>query len=178
MDSADHIVTGAWGQKAVKEASRFGELTIVFDERRTAFGACPLRMSFSFDPNATYIHYTSNETIDGVEFKYDLDGHGIPVVCDASSNILSKPIDIEKYALDFAGAQKNIGPSGLTWSSFATIMLDRAPRELPRSTHLQSDRRKQTRCLIRQTRGEFISSASFATGLKNRVACRDGDTEP
>ena len=103
----------------------------------------PAQDELCFDQNATYIHYTSNETIDGVEFKYDLDGHGIPVVCDASSNILSKPIDIEKYALVFAGAQKNIGPSGLTMVIIRDDLLDRRTARSARSTHLQSDRGKR-----------------------------------
>jgi phosphoserine aminotransferase len=128
---ADHIVTGAWGQKAVKEASRFGRTNIIFDGATGGFRSVPAQDELCFDQNATYIYYTSNETIDGVEFKYDLDGHGIPVVCDASSNILSKPIDIEKYALVFAGAQKNIGPSGLTMVIIRDDLLDGAPRDLP-----------------------------------------------
>jgi phosphoserine aminotransferase len=129
--SADQIVTGAWGQKAAKEASRFGQTNIIFDGGAGGFRAVPFQDELRFDQNAAYIHYTSNETIDGVEFKYDLDGHGIPVVCDASSNILSKPIDIEKYALIFAGAQKNIGPSGLTVVIIRDDLLERSPRHLP-----------------------------------------------
>lgn len=129
--SADHVVTGVWGQKAAKEASRFGQTNIIFDGATGGFGTVPEQDELSFDQNAAYIHYTSNETIDGVEFKYDLDGHGIPVVCDASSNILSKPIDIEKYALIFAGAQKNIGPSGLTVVIIRDDLLERSPRDLP-----------------------------------------------
>ena len=78
-------------------------------------------------PDSAYIHYTSNETIDGVEFYYDLDGGSVPVVCDASSNILSKPIDVEKYALIYAGAQKNIGPSGVTVVIIRDDMLERVP---------------------------------------------------
>jgi len=129
--SADHIVTGAWGQKAAKEASQFGRTNIIFDGTTDGFTTVPAQDELSFDQSAVYTHYTSNETIDGVEFKYDLDGHGIPVVCDASSNILSKPIDIEKYALIFAGAQKNIGPSGLTVVIIRDDLLERAPRHLP-----------------------------------------------
>jgi phosphoserine aminotransferase len=128
---ADHIVTGAWGQKAAREASRFGRSNIIFDGATGGFRTVPAQDELGFDQNAAYIHYTSNETIDGVEFKYDLDGHGIPVVCDASSNILSKPIDIEKYALVFAGAQKNIGPSGLTMVIIRDDLLELTPRDLP-----------------------------------------------
>lgn len=77
-----------------------------FSTKESGFRAVPEQDELNFSQTADYIHYCSNETIDGVEFKYDLDGKGIPIICDASSNILSKPIDIEKYALIYAGAQK------------------------------------------------------------------------
>lgn len=113
-ETADFIVTGAWGKKAVKEAKKSGNANVIFSTETEDFRSVPNQEELNFSANAKYVHYTSNETIDGVEFKYDLDGKGIPVVCDASSNILSKPIDVEKYALIYAGAQKNIGPSGVT----------------------------------------------------------------
>ena len=113
-ETADFVVTGAWGKKAVKEAKKCGNANVIFSTEAEGFRSIPAQDELNFSQDAKYIHYTSNETIDGVEFKYDLDGKGIPVVCDASSNILSKPFDIEKYALIYAGAQKNIGPSGVT----------------------------------------------------------------
>jgi len=94
---------------------------------RRRFSRAPTEEELRFTPDAAYIHYTSNETIDGVEFKYELDGGTVPVVCDASSNILSRPIDIEKYSLIYAGAQKNIGPSGVTVVIIRDDMLDRVP---------------------------------------------------
>lgn len=112
--SADYVVTGAWGEKAIKEAKKCGNVNVIFSTKETNYRSVPEQDELNFSQNPDYIHYCSNETIDGVEFKYDLDGKGIPVVCDASSNILSKEIDIEKYALVYAGAQKNIGPSGVT----------------------------------------------------------------
>ena len=113
-ETADFIVTGAWGKKSVKEAKKCGNANVIFSTEAEGFRSVPVQEELNFSQDAKYIHYTSNETIDGVEFKYDLDGKGTPVVCDASSNILSKPFDIEKYALIYAGAQKNIGPSGVT----------------------------------------------------------------
>src|SRR6478672_3415616 len=77
--TTDHIVTGTWGMKAAKEASRFGTVKVIYDGMPEGFGSVPTQDDLRFDPDASYIHYTSNETIDGVEFKYDLDGHGIPV---------------------------------------------------------------------------------------------------
>lgn len=112
--SADYVVTGVWGKKAIKEAQKFGAANLVYSGEASGFKLIPEPEELKFNPNAVFVHYTSNETIDGVEFKYDLDARQIPVVCDASSNILSKPIDATKYALIYAGAQKNLGPSGVT----------------------------------------------------------------
>jgi len=113
-ETADYIITGAWGKKALKEAKRCGNAVAISSTADEGYKSVPDQAEPNFSPNAKYVHYTSNETIEGVEFKYDLDAGGIPVVCDASSNILSKPLDVEKYALIYAGAQKNIGPSGVT----------------------------------------------------------------
>lgn len=126
-ESADYIVTGAWGVKAVKEAEKCGNVNTIFSTEAENFKSVPSPDELNFSQNARYIHYTSNETIEGVEFKYDLDGKGIPVVCDASSNILSKPVDIEKYALIYAGAQKNIGPSGVTLVIIRDDLLEQVP---------------------------------------------------
>lgn len=125
--NADYIVTGAWGKKAVKEARKAGAVNVIHTTEQSGFTSVPSAEEIRFSRGADYVHYCSNETIDGVEFKYDLDGGGIPVVCDASSNILSKPIDVEKYALIYAGAQKNIGPSGVTLVIIRDDMLEKVP---------------------------------------------------
>ncbi|MFZ1700801.1 MAG: 3-phosphoserine/phosphohydroxythreonine transaminase [Pyrinomonadaceae bacterium] len=129
--TADYIVTGAWGKKAAAEARKIGGVNVVHSSETDGFISVPEQSELSFSPQTKYIHYVSNETIDGVEFKYDLDGGDIPVVCDASSNILSKPIDIEKYALIYAGAQKNIGPSGVTLVIVRDDMLAAVREGLP-----------------------------------------------
>ena len=125
--AADYVVTGAWGEKAVKEAKKCGAVNVIHSPGDDGFRSVPAPEELNFSQTADYVHYCSNETIDGVEFKYDLDGKGIPVVCDASSNILSKPFDIEKYALIYAGAQKNIGPSGVTLVIIRDDLLARVP---------------------------------------------------
>ena len=125
--SADYIVTGAWGVKAVKEAKKCGKVNTIFSGEETGFKSVPSPDELNFSPDADYVHYTSNETIEGVEFKYELDGKGAPVVCDASSNILSKPFDVSKYALIYAGAQKNIGPSGVTLVIIRDDLLEKVP---------------------------------------------------
>ena len=125
--SADYIVTGAWGVKAAKEARRCSNVNVIYDSADGGFKSVPRQEDLRFDPAAEYIHYTSNETIEGVEFKCDLEGHGVPVVCDASSNILSKPIDVSKYELIYAGAQKNIGPAGVTLVIIGDGLIGRVP---------------------------------------------------
>lgn len=126
-ETADYIVTGAWGKKAVIEAAKCGNVHKIFTDEASGFKSVPANEVLNFSRDARYVHYTSNETIEGVEFKYDLKAGGIPVVCDASSNILSKPIDIESYALIYAGAQKNIGPSGVTLVIIRDDLLSRVP---------------------------------------------------
>ena len=125
--SADYVITGAWGKKALIEAKKTGKVNVVYSSAENGHRSIPDPDELSFTRDAAYVHYTSNETIEGVEFKYELDGGGIPVVCDASSNILSKPLSIDRYALIYAGAQKNIGPSGVTLVIIRDDMLDRCP---------------------------------------------------
>ncbi len=125
--TADYVITGAWGEKALKEAKKRGNPTVIYSSAAENFKSVPAQDDLNFSTNAEYVHYTSNETIEGVEFKYDLDGKGIPIICDASSNILSKPIDIEKYGMIYAGAQKNIGPSGVTLVIIRDDLLAKVP---------------------------------------------------
>ena len=125
--SADYVVIGAWSEKALGAAQRIGKVNEIFSSSEGGFKSVPDQDALRLTPGSRYVHYVSNETIHGVEFKYDLDGFGTPVVCDASSNILSKPIDIEKYALIYAGAQKNIGSSGVTLVIIRDDLLETAP---------------------------------------------------
>jgi phosphoserine aminotransferase len=136
-ETADYVITGAWGKKAIKEAKRCGNAETIYMDAENGFKSIPIQEELKFSEDAKYIHYTSNETIEGVEFKYELDGGGIPVMCDMSSNILSKPLDIEKYALIYAGAQKNIGPSGVT----LVIIRDDLLEQVPENQHSMLDYR-------------------------------------
>ena len=112
--SADYIVTGSWGKKAVKEAQKFGTVDLAANMADGGFTRVPGQDEIHLNPRAAYVHITSNETIEGVEFKSEPEVGDVPLVCDSSSNILSKPIPVEKYGLIYAGAQKNMGPSGVT----------------------------------------------------------------
>ncbi|HHI93941.1 MAG TPA: 3-phosphoserine/phosphohydroxythreonine transaminase [Gammaproteobacteria bacterium] len=113
--SADYYRTGSWSKKAIAEAKRYCDVNIVADtETGGKFTTVPEEGSVTFNPDAAYVHYTPNETIEGVEFSYVPDTGDIPLVADMSSTILSRQIDVSRFAIIYAGAQKNIGPAGLT----------------------------------------------------------------
>ncbi|MEE9351611.1 MAG: 3-phosphoserine/phosphohydroxythreonine transaminase [Thiotrichaceae bacterium] len=111
---ADYVNTGAWSKKAIAEAKRFGEINVVASSEDTSFTTVPAFDTWTLDPEASYVHYTPNETIGGVEFGWVPETGDVPLVADMSSTILSRPIDVSKFGLIYAGAQKNIGPAGLT----------------------------------------------------------------
>jgi len=112
---ADYFRTGSWSKKAIKEAKRFGDITVAVDsERDGKFTSVPAAGGYSVSTDAAYVHYTPNETIEGVEFAYIPDTGDVPLAADMSSTILSRPLDVSRYGLIYAGAQKNIGPAGLT----------------------------------------------------------------
>jgi phosphoserine aminotransferase len=128
--SADYIVTGAWGKAAVKEAKKLGAVRLAANTEAEGFNGFPA--SLDLDPNAAYLHFTSNETIHGVEyFDEPTPPAGVPLVCDASSDFISRPIDVSKYALIYAGAQKNAGPAGVTVVIIRDDLLARVPENLP-----------------------------------------------
>ncbi len=111
---ADYIVTGAWSSKAVKEAKKVGAVNVAFDGKAENFTRLPKKEELKLTPGAAYVHITTNETIHGVEF-HKLPGFGdATVVADTSSHMFSRPIDVTKYGLIYAGVQKNIGPAGAT----------------------------------------------------------------
>jgi len=112
--SADYLLTGQWSKKAIAEGRRYCEVNVVTDCSDTNFTTVPAADSLEFNSDAAYVHYTPNETIVGVEFPYIPDTGDIPLVADMSSTILSRPIDVSKYGVIYAGAQKNIGPAGVT----------------------------------------------------------------
>jgi phosphoserine aminotransferase len=112
--SADYLCTGSWSKKAISEAKRFCEVNVVADTSNSKFTTVPEASSLNFNPDAAYVHYTPNETIHGVEFPYVPETGDVPLVADFSSTILSRPIDVSRFGVIYAGAQKNIGPAGLT----------------------------------------------------------------
>lgn len=111
---ADYINTGAWSKKAIEEAARFCIVNIAGTSEASKFFSVPMQDELKLSADAAYVHYTPNETIGGVEFPYVPETGDVPLVADMSSTILSRPIDVTKFGLIYAGAQKNIGPAGLT----------------------------------------------------------------
>ncbi|GMT47410.1 MAG: phosphoserine aminotransferase [bacterium] len=113
-DTADYINTGSWSKKAIAEAGRFCNVNIAATAEASNFTTIPPRQQWSLNPDAAYVHYTPNETIGGVEFHEIPDTGNVPLVADMSSTILSRPVDVSRFGVIYAGAQKNIGPAGLT----------------------------------------------------------------
>jgi phosphoserine aminotransferase len=111
---ADYINTGEWSKKSIKEAGTYGKVNVAASGEAGNFTAIPPQRQWKLDPEASYVHICSNETIGGVEYHWTPDTGAVPLVADMSSNIMSRPIDVAKYGLIYAGAQKNMGPSGLT----------------------------------------------------------------
>jgi len=125
---ADYISTGSWSKKAVKEAQRVGQVNIAASTESDNFTRVPRQDELKLDPEAAYVHITTNETIHGVEWKYDPEVGDVPLVADASSDIFGRPINVGKYALIYAGAQKNLAPAGVTLVFIRDDMLARSPK--------------------------------------------------
>ena len=145
--SADYVNTGIWSRKAMDEAKKFCHVNEAASSADRKFTYVPDIKSWKLDKDAAYVHYTSNETIDGVEFNWvppmDNMPGDVPLVADMSSNVLSRPIDVSRYSLIYAGAQKNIGPAGLTLvivrDDLVGLADPRLPTMLNYKTHADND---------------------------------------
>jgi phosphoserine aminotransferase len=137
---ADYILTGSWGKKAAKEAKKCGSVNIAATMADGGFTRVPAQDELNLDPHAAYVHITTNETIEGVEWKTEPDTGAVPLFADASSDILSHVIPVEKYSLIYAGAQKNMGPSGVT----LVILRDELLKRIPEGMHTMLDYRTHT----------------------------------
>lgn len=128
--TADYVVTGSWGKKAAGEARKFCSVNVAADASDENFTCIPDEAQWQRSDDAAYLHYTPNETIAGVEFHF-VPGGDVPLVADMSSTILSRPIDVSRFGVIYAGAQKNIGPAGITLVIVRNDLLERAPADLP-----------------------------------------------
>jgi len=130
-DTLDYVITGAWGKKAAKEAARFATVNVVADSADSNYSHIPDETTWQKSATAAYLHYTPNETIGGVEFHFTPASNGIPLVADMSSNILSRPIDVNQFGVIYAGAQKNVGPAGITLLIVRNDLVERARADTP-----------------------------------------------
>jgi phosphoserine aminotransferase len=129
--AADYIVTGVWAEKAVKEAKRVGTVKVAGSTAAEKFTRVPRQDELTLDPNAAYVHLTTNNTIYGTQWREIPDTGNVPLVADTSSDMYSRPIDVSKYGLIYAGAQKNLAPAGLTLVIVRDDLLARTPATLP-----------------------------------------------
>ena len=130
--SADYIVTGTWSKKALKESQKLGTAKAAANLEADNFNHLPAQSELKLDPQAAYLHFTSNETIHGVQyFAEPVPSANVPLICDASSDFISRPIDVPKYAMLYAGAQKNAGPAGVVVCIIREDMLEKVPANLP-----------------------------------------------
>ena len=129
--TADYIKTGQWSKKAISEAKKFCAVNVAASSEAENFTRAPKQAEWKLNPNAAYVHVTTNETIGGVEFHWTPDTGTVPLVADMSSHILSRPMDVSRYGLIYAGAQKNIGPAGVTIVIVREDLLGRALKATP-----------------------------------------------
>ncbi len=129
--SADYIITGVWGQGALKEAKKIGQTRVAASTEDSSFNRIPAQEELNLDPSAAYLHFTSNNTIHGTEWRDEPQTGDVPLVCDASSDFISRPLEISKYGLIYAGAQKNAGPAGVTIIIVRDDLLAKVPAGLP-----------------------------------------------
>jgi len=129
--SADYLLTGQWSKKAVAEAKRYCNVSVIADTGISNFTTAPSQTDLVLSSDPAYVHYTPNETIVGVEFGYIPETGDVPLVADMSSTILSRPIDVSRYGVIYAGAQKNIGPAGLTIVIVRDDLIGKASENMP-----------------------------------------------
>jgi phosphoserine aminotransferase len=127
---ADYIYTGQWSKKAIAEAGKFCKVNVAASSEDKNFSYVPKRASWNLDPAAAYVHITSNETIGGIEYHQTPEVGNVPLIADMSSHLLSKPLDVARYGLIYAGAQKNIGPAGLTILIIREDLIGHAPSDI------------------------------------------------
>ena len=135
--TADYINTGQWSKKAIKEAGRYGKINVAASSEDTNFSTVPPQDSWNLSDNPAYVHYCPNETIGGLEYSFVPAVGDTPLVADMSSTILSRPVDVNQYGLIYAGAQKNIGPAGLTLVIVRKDLLGKAASSVPAMLNYQ-----------------------------------------
>ncbi|SFD48926.1 3-phosphoserine/phosphohydroxythreonine transaminase [Massilia yuzhufengensis] len=159
----DFVHTGSWSGKSIKEAKRYANVNVVASGEAGGFTAVPQQASWNLSSGAAYLHICTNETIDGVEYNFvpDIDAR-VPIVADMSSHILSRTIDVSKYGVIFAGAQKNIGPAGLTLVIVRDTLLDDALPICPSAFHFKTVAEHESMYNTPPTYAIYIAGLVFA----------------
>jgi phosphoserine aminotransferase len=159
--AADYIVTGHWGEKALAEARHYVDARVAASGAAAEYRDLPARGDWKLDPRAAYVHYTPNETIHGVEFHDIPDTGAVPLVADMSSDILSRPLDVARFGLIYAGAQKNIGPSGLVVMIVREDLLERCPADIARIFNYAEHARAGSMLNTPNTFGWYLAGLTF-----------------
>ncbi len=157
----DHVVTGQWSQKAQKESAAVVPSRVAASSEGDGFLSIPARSTWQLDPNAAYVHIAANETIGGVEFHGVPDTGAVPLVADMSSNILSRPVDVSKYGVIYAGAQKNIGASGLVVLIVRDDLVERSPKSLPKILSYAAHAKEGSLLNTPNTYGWYLAALVF-----------------
>jgi phosphoserine aminotransferase len=160
--TVDYLLTGSWSKKASKEAATLRDVNIVADGAASKYTAVPARQNWKLTPNAAYFHYTPNETIGGVEIHEPPAVGSVPIVADMSSTILSRPVDVSRFGLIYAGAQKNIGPSGLVIVIIRRDLLERSPATMPEIFRYPAHAAEGSMLNTPPTFGWYIAGLVFA----------------
>ena len=159
--SADYVNTGQWSKKAITEAKKFTSVNVVASSEQDGFNAIPDQSGWQTSADAAYLHYTPNETIGGVEFSTIPDSKDVPLVADMSSTILSRRIDVSRFGIVYAGAQKNIGPSGLTLVIVKKSLLGKASATTPDAFNYQKQADAGSMLNTPPTYGWYIAGLVF-----------------
>jgi phosphoserine aminotransferase len=159
---ADFVNTGEWSKKAIKEAKAFCEVNVAASSEDRNFSYVPDQAGWKLDPGAAYVHVCTNETIGGVEFQWVPETGRVPLVADMSSHILSRAVDVSRFGLIYAGAQKNIGPAGLTIVIVRNDLLGRAPRGTPSMLDYKVHAEAQSMSNTPPTYAIYIAGLVFA----------------
>jgi phosphoserine aminotransferase len=179
--SADYLVHGSWGIKALKEAQKEGAAREAASTKAAGYRRVPRADEISLDSGSKYVHFTSNETIEGVQWQTEPETGGVPLICDASSDILSRPIDTQKYGMIYAGAQKNIGPSGVTVVAIKNEWVEAHP-ELPTMLSYATHAKERSLYNTPNTFGiymiglvcEWIEGLGGLEGMAQRATAKSG----
>jgi phosphoserine aminotransferase len=159
--SADYVHTGEWSKKSIKEAKKYCTVNIAASAEDRNFTYVPARETWKLDPNAAYVHVCTNETIGGVEYQWTPDTGAVPLVADMSSHILSRPVDVAKFGVIYAGAQKNAGPAGLTIVLVRDDLLDRALPITPSVFHWKEQAEAESMLNTPPTYAVYIAGLVF-----------------